>query len=120
MFSARSPAPAAGTASQLHLGERWDGQTIEQAREEWRRLFRATAFRATSSRSPLGANLNRDVVLKSTIEELRLCGRGLYRVTREIDYRRCYTSTGGSWVFAGVDELVETHSSEYICDGSLE
>lgn len=58
-------------------------------------------------------------MLKSTIEELRLfCGR-LYRVCREIDYRRCYKSIEGSWKFDNHDAPVETYSSEYVCDGSM-
>jgi hypothetical protein len=102
-----------------HLGERWDGMTIEQARETWLRVFRPTASRGPVPRSPLGADLNRVVVVKSTIEELRLRGRGLYRVVREIDYHPCYRSFGGGRRYDDLAEPLETYSSEYLCDGDL-
>jgi hypothetical protein len=31
-----------------HLGERWNGRTVDAAREEWQRVYRATAHKRTA------------------------------------------------------------------------
>lgn len=98
----------------VHLGERWNDITIEQAREQWLRIFRPTAQRRTVPVSPLGTNLNETTVLKSTIEELRLERGGLYRVVKELDFRKCYRSVGGTRTFDDTQEPLLAHRTDFL------